>query len=66
MNKFEKVMVVLTAIVVVAAFGFMIASWGAVEWSFAAIIGVAFVCHMINDWGNSNTIVIEIVDERED
>ena len=66
MSKIEKVMVVITAILAVAAIGFIVASWSSLEWSFAAIIGVALLCHLINDWGNSNTIVIEIVDERED
>ncbi len=66
MNKFEKVMVVITAILAVVAIGVVVASWGTIEWTLTAIVGGALACNLLLDTGNSNTIVIEIVDKRED
>ena len=64
MNKFEKVMLGVAIIVTIIAIGVWVASLDVLGWLIVGIVGLATVYHLLME--NCNTIVIEIVDERED
>ena len=63
MNKFDKVMLVVVVMVAIIAIGVWVASLDVLGWAIVGIVGLATVYHLLME--NCNTIIIEIVDERE-